>query len=284
MRLFFMLKKIRYFLLTKSVGFALNLLSWIQPKKSAQIAYRLFSHPRKGKREQLPDFLAQAQQQPILIDGKNIHIYEWKNEGEKILLIHGWESNAYRWIGLIQFLKKKNFHIIAIDAPAQGLSDGYELNPIVYSQAIDEVCQIYQPKFLVGHSFGGFTSLYYQSVYQNKQLSKIVIMGSPNKFEGLLINYKHLLGMSNRAYRRFLRLFKTDFGIDLSTYSAAEFIAKIQQPILWIHDETDTIVPYNNATEIRKRHPEILMYTTKNVGHSLYNQAVYKQMYQFLTE
>lgn len=278
-----MFKKIRYFLLTKSVGFGLNLLSLIQPKKSARIAYRLFSHPRKGKREVLPDFLADAQQNPINIDGKNVQIYEWKNEGEKVFLIHGWESNAYRWIGLIQFLRKKKYHIITIDAPAQGMSDGYELNPIMYSQAIDKVCQIYQPKYLIGHSFGGFTSLYYQSTYQNEQIAKIVIMGSPNKFEGLLKNYKNLLGLSNRSYRKFLEVFKTDFDIDITTYSAEEFITKIRQPILWIHDENDTVVTYSNAVEINKIYPEIQMFTTKNVGHSLYNQSVYVQIYQFLS-
>lgn len=278
-----MFKKIRYFLLTKSVGFGLNLLSLIQPKKSARIAYRLFSHPRKGKREVLPDFLADAQQNPINIDGKNIQIYEWKNEGEKVFLIHGWESNAYRWIGLIQFLRKKKYHIITIDAPAQGMSDGYELNPIMYSQAIDKVCQAYQPKYLIGHSFGGFTSLYYQSTYQNEQIAKIVIMGSPNKFEGLLKNYKNLLGLSNRSYRKFLEVFKTDFDIDITTYSAEEFITKIRQPILWIHDETDTVVTYSNAVEINKIYPEMPMFTTKNVGHSLYNQSVYVQIYQFLS-
>lgn len=278
-----MFKKIRYFLLTKSVGFGLNLLSLIQPKKSARIAYRLFSHPRKGKREVLPDFLADAQQNPINIDGKNIQIYEWKNEGEKAFLIHGWESNAYRWIGLIQFLRKKKYHIITIDAPAQGMSDGYELNPIMYSQAIDKACRIYQPKYLIGHSFGGFTSLYYQSTYQNEQIAKIVIMGSPNKFEGLLKNYKNLLGLSNRSYRKFLEVFKTDFDIDITTYSAEEFITKIRQPILWIHDETDTIVTYSNAVEINKIYPEMPMFTTKNVGHSLYNQSVYVQIYQFLS-
>lgn len=279
-----MSKKLRYLLLAKSVGIGLNLLSWIQPKKSARIAYRLFSHPRKGKREFLPDFLLNAQQNPILIDGKKVHVYEWKNEGEKILLVHGWESNAYRWIGLIQFLKKKNYHIIALDAPAHGISEGFELNPVMYSKAIDKICQIYEPKFLIGHSFGGFTSLYYQSTYQNANLHKMVIMGSPNKFEKLLINYKHLLSLSKRSYRKFLAVFKNDFGIDLATYSAEEFVTKIQIPIMLIHDKKDFVVPYVNAVEINKRHPNIPLMSSENFGHSLYHQSIHKHIHQFLSE
>ncbi len=279
-----MIQKLRYFLLTKSVGFGLNLLSYVLPKKSARIAYQLFSHPRKGKREELPDFLADAQQSPIEIDQKKVHVYEWKNTGDKVFLIHGWESNAYRWIGLIQFLRRKKFHVIAIDAPAQGLSDGYELNPIMYSKAIDQVCQQYSPKFMIGHSFGGFTSLYYQSVYQNPQLAKMVVMGSPNRFEKLLTNYRELLSLSNRSYRKFLAVFKQDFSIDIQQYSAEEFISKIKQPILWIHDKTDRVVEYRSALQVQSKHPKITLYTTNNIGHSLYHQSVYKEIYQFITE
>src|SRR5690606_34921434 len=115
-----MFKKIRYFLLTNSVGFGLNLLSLMQPKKSARIAYRLFSHPRKGKREVLPDYPADEQQDPRGGDGKKRQIYEWQKEGEGVCLIHGWGSKAYRWVGLFEFLRRKKHHILTEAGPAQG--------------------------------------------------------------------------------------------------------------------------------------------------------------------
>lgn len=63
------MKKINYFLLTKSIGFGLNSLSFLQPKKATQIAYRLFSEPRKGKlfKDNLPDVLKNipSQQFPV---------------------------------------------------------------------------------------------------------------------------------------------------------------------------------------------------------------------------
>lgn len=69
-RLFYM-KKIKYVLLTKSVGFGLNLTSYIQPKKATLIAYRMFSEPRIGKlnEENLPTILQNVPSQNFEADG-----------------------------------------------------------------------------------------------------------------------------------------------------------------------------------------------------------------------
>ena len=39
------MKKIKYFLITKSVGLYINLLSFVQPDKANTLAYKLFSVP-----------------------------------------------------------------------------------------------------------------------------------------------------------------------------------------------------------------------------------------------
>ena len=114
------MKKINYFLLTKSIGFYINVLSLISPKKATQKAYDLFSIPRKGKitLNSIPEILQNAEAVTLDFEGNTIQTYIWKGDKTVIFLIHGWESNSGRWKKALPFLLESGNTIVAIDAPA----------------------------------------------------------------------------------------------------------------------------------------------------------------------
>jgi len=161
------MKKINYFLLTKSIGLYLNILSFISPKKATQKAYDLFSIPRKGKikSDGIPEILQEAEAIALDFEGNTIQTYTWKGGETVIFLIHGWESNSARWKKALPFLLKTGNTIIAIDAPAHGLSSGIDFNVPKYAEFINHVAQRFKPQILIGHSIGGKACLYYQSLY-----------------------------------------------------------------------------------------------------------------------
>ena len=178
------MKKTFYFLLTKSIGSYINLLSFIVPKKATQMAHGYFSEPRKGKFtfDTLPKTLKDAQSDTIQYKEDVIQTYIWKGNDTIIFLIHGWESNSSRWKKLLPYLKKSGSTIIAIDGPAQGLSSGKEFTIPKYAEFIDIAAKKYKPNYIIGHSMGGKTSLYYQYKYQNPDIQKMVILGAPSDF------------------------------------------------------------------------------------------------------
>lgn len=275
-------QKIKHYLLTKSAGLYINALSLFHQTKAAQLAYALFSQPREGKLQQMTPFLAKAQQKTLYHEGQSIQTYSWEGSGETVLLIHGWESNSNRWQGLVQYLKKKKFHVISVDAPAQGMSSGKELNPILYSSFLKVVCKEYQPQYLIGHSLGGMSLFYFQSKIAMKSVKKIVGLGSPNKFSRITNNYKKMLSLSTRSFSNYLHQFKEKFAIDITRFNTEEFIHSIDVPILLIHDAHDLVVPYSDAEEIAAQNPKVDLITTYHLGHSLYNQQVYKEIVHFL--
>ena len=61
------MKKIQYFIITKLVGLYINLISIFHPEKAKQIAYTIFSQPRKGKIKngKLPKTLQSAEQETL---------------------------------------------------------------------------------------------------------------------------------------------------------------------------------------------------------------------------
>lgn len=275
-------KIIKYTVLTKGFGLYVNSLHYLNAKFAAQTAYTLFSVPRKGVLKDLPTFLSSSRTQDLYFNDKKIKTYEWEGSKETILLIHGWESNANRWQGVIQFLKKKNYRLIAMDAPGQGLSDGKEFNAVLYSQFINEVAKHYRPDFLIGHSLGGMTMFYYMSVYQPDFVKKIIALAAPNRFMRITDNYRNMLSLSKKSYKNFLKEFESRFQINAETFDSERFVQEINVPIGIIHDEADTIVPYKDSLEIIEKKPKIPLFSTQGLGHSLYHQKVNKQIVYFL--
>ena len=103
------MKKIRSYLAPKAYGIILNLYALINPEKAAEKAFSIFSKVRKGK--VLPHqkaYLERAKDKKIPLANNTIQTYRWSGEKETILLIHGWESNAWRWHKLIEKLQVAN--------------------------------------------------------------------------------------------------------------------------------------------------------------------------------
>ena len=64
-------------LLIKTIGFYINFLSYVFPKKATKLAYKFFSEPREGrlKPNLIPEVLQEAEIEFISLDNHNFPIY-----------------------------------------------------------------------------------------------------------------------------------------------------------------------------------------------------------------
>lgn len=280
------MKKTISFIFTKSIGLYINLLSYAFPKKASQIAYAFFSEPREGKllRNKLPQILQEAQTETVQQEGNSFQTYTWKGNDNVILLVHGWESNASRWENLLPYLKKSGSTIIAIDGPAHGLSSGKEFNIPQYAEFINIAVKKFKPTYLIGHSLGGKTCLYYQSVYQNDELKKIVILGSPSDFNVILHNYITLLSLNSKIYKALKNHYLDAFKLNLDQFSGKLFASKIKTKGLIVHDIDDTTVLFEEGKKIAGAWKNAIFIETKGLGHSLHDDELYKKVSRFLFE
>ena len=280
------MKKTFYFLLTKSIGSYINLMSFIAPKKATQMAHGYFSEPRKGKFsiENLPKTLKEAQSETIFHNEDVIQTYIWKGNDTIILLIHGWESNSSRWKKMLPYLKKSGSTIIAIDGPAQGLSNGKEFTVPKYAEFIDIVAKKYQPDYIIGHSMGGQTSLYYQYKYQNPSLQKMVILGAPSDFTIILKNFTTLLSLNNTVTKALKNKYTKYLNQHLDQFSSKEFVSTIDVKGLLAHDIEDTVVLFDEGKKIAESWKDVQFIETKGLGHKLHDDELYKKVYEFLFE
>lgn len=280
------MKKAFYFLLTKSIGSYINLMSFIFPEKATQIAHGYFSQPRKGKLtpDNLPKVLQEAHSETIQHNEDSIQTYIWKGNETIVLLIHGWESNSSRWKKMLPFLKKSGSTIIAVDGPAQGLSSGKELTIIKYAEFINIVTKKYQPHYIIGHSMGGKTSMYYQYIYQNPTIQKMVILGAPSDFRILFNNFIALLGLNNKISKALEKQYTALLNYDLDLFSTQQFASKLDVKGLVVHDIEDTVVLFDEGKKIASSWKGAQFIETKGLGHKLHDEDLYKRVSRFLFE
>ena len=280
------MKKAFYFLLTKSIGFYINLMSFVFPEKAAQLAHGYFSEPRKGKltKDKLPKTLQGAQLKTIQYNEDTIQTYIWKGNETVILLIHGWESNSSRWKKMLPYLKKSGSTIIAIDGPAQGLSSGKEFTVTKYAEFMDVVVKKYQPHHILGHSLGVKASLYYQYKYQNPGIQKMVILGAPSDFNIIFNNFIKLLGLNNKVEKALEKKYTALLNHDLDLFSAREFASKIEVKGFLAHDIDDIVVLFKEGKKIAGTWKNVHFMETKGLGHKLQDEDLYQKVCAFLFE
>lgn len=280
------MQKIKYFLLTKSIGLYINMLSYVRPKKASSLAYTLFSNPRDGRllKENLPKILQQTETETLAFKDQLFQTYTWKGSNHVILLIHGWESNASRWEKMLPFLLKSGSTIVAIDGPAHGLSTGKEFNVPTYAAFIDVAVNKYQPDAIVGHSIGGAASVYYQYKYQNQKLQKMVLLGAPSDLKILISNYIKLLSLNSKMSKLLEDHFIDKFQFRLDDFSGKIFGQKLQLKGIVAHDIDDSIVAFEEGKKIAGSWKNATFIETKGLGHSMHDDKLYDKIMQFLLE
>jgi pimeloyl-ACP methyl ester carboxylesterase len=278
------MKKIKDFLLVKSVGLYINALSYINAEKAKVIAYNLFSQPHKGKikKEKLPKTLLIPAFETFEYQNESIQTYIWKGNHEVIFLAHGWESNSSRWKKLLPYLKLLGKTIIAIDAPAHGLTSGKEFNAPKYAEYINVVAQKYPPKYIIGHSIGGGAISFYLHLFNNSIVEKVVLLGSPSDFQIINNNYVALLGLNNKVKKLLEEYYTERFGIPFEEAKGHYFAKNFTQKAIIAHDIDDDIVRVVEGQKYASTWKNSEYIETKGLGHSMHDAVLYERISKFL--
>lgn len=103
----------------------------------------------------------------LLINGLRVHYLHWnlKEDGRRMVLLHGLGSNARLWELVAPHLVRRDLVPLAVDARGHGLTDkpeqGYDLRESIQDLgAFIETANLEHP-VLVGHSWGAMLALEY---------------------------------------------------------------------------------------------------------------------------
>jgi len=264
-------------------GSYFNILAIFSKKKATEKAFTLFCTPRKGRvRPEQQEFLEQAKSRRIKAMDLELQTYHWQGTKETILLLHGWESNAFRWQNLISILKNEDYNIVAFDAPAHGHSTGAKFNVPLYTECTKAIIDFYNPKILIGHSVGGMNSLYNQEKYPNEEIDKIVTIGSPSRLQDIMVHYQQLLKFNDVVMTGLDDYFMEKFGFRIHEFSTSQFKGHLSKKGLVIHDIEDTIAPFSASEQVHANWKNSKFFETKGFGHSMHQDVVNYHILDFI--
>ncbi|HET8735850.1 MAG TPA: alpha/beta fold hydrolase [Pricia sp.] len=199
-----------------------------------------------------------------------------------MLLVHGWESNTFRWRNLIAKLTSAGYHVVAFDAPGHGYSSGEKLHVPLYADCLQRLIRTYRPSHIIGHSVGGMTLLYNHSIHPDPDIKKIVTIGSPSEFHEILSHFKHLLGLNDRVVYALGDYVYDRFGFKVHEFSSTHFVANNTVRGLLLHDEEDRLAPFHASEQVHAHWKGSQLIRTKGLGHSLHQEHINEKIVAFL--
>lgn len=190
----------------------------------------------------------------------------WGSSGPRILALHGWQGRAAQFRHLAAALVPAGFQLIAVDGPAHGRSPGREANPSAMADALLEVGVETGPVHaVIGHSMGGAASLY--ALAQGLEAERAVVLGAPAAVQDVLRRISLGLGLPRRAEALFFRAMERRNGVPNDTLDIARLAARIDAPVLVVHDRSDRAVPYEDGQRIVEATGGLLL-ATEGLGHN----------------
>jgi pimeloyl-ACP methyl ester carboxylesterase len=188
------------YLISKLIGFYLNVMALVAPRKAAKAGFELFCYPFRSKlTPRQHEFFQTAQRFTIDLNTEKVQVYRWGTGSKNILLLHGWQSHTYRWKSYVETFDKKSYTIYALDAPGHGLSTGKFMTVPLYSEAVKLLLtQVGKIHAVVAHSLGSFTAIY--TFYERPDMApeKLVSLSSPGEANEFFDFYKTKLGLTER--------------------------------------------------------------------------------------
>jgi len=276
------------------IGKAINSLALLSPKLAGNIAVRFFVRPRKiPVRPLAQQYLDRAERLHVDV-GHDLVGYKWQAKGElkiRVLLVHGWESHAGRWVPLVQRLRKKGMEVVAFDGPAAGQSGGKETPFNFYIDCMEQVERVHGPfDAVVGHSLGGGVAVQLCARVQGERRpSKAVIMAAFDESNHVFDRYQKMLALSDKVRTAFdqhaLKMVnqKSEKELTIQDFSNSA-VAKTLYGVdaLIVHSTDDAVSPYREGVAIHEAWPNAQLVTFENQGHRVQGKEVLSKIVHFL--
>jgi Serine aminopeptidase, S33 len=271
-------------MIMKLIGLYINVLAIVAPRSAGQFGLALFCRPfRRKMTPKQKEFLQSATSFNLDYQNETIVGYRWGDGTKKVLLVHGWQSHTYRWKAYVEQLIKHDFTVFAFDAPGHGLSTGNFLSVPLYSEVIEKmIAHIGEPDAIVGHSIGGFSSLF--TLHRNPTLSsgKLVLMAAPGEASEFFEFYRNSLSLSPRSMDLIITRFKHIFNHGPEYFSGQKFASTVILSGLIIHDEEDDETSVEHSRQVHRQWANSRLLITKGYGHNLKSTEVVKEVVQFI--
>lgn len=253
----------------------IRLASLASVRWGAQIAFDMFSTPYRKSKKPKPAIFKQAENIKITVNDCQINGYKWNPTANKqVLILHGFESRAYKFDMYIAPLLKNDWGITVMDAKAHGKSEGTQIILPDYVAMIETLEKKYgRFSGYVAHSFGGIAvSLHLEK--SPHPAAKLVLIAPATETVTAIRLFSKIVGLKEQVVSTIDQLILERSGKPTSFYSLKRIVPLLSNKILWVHDQNDKITPLADVQPLIDQHPSHVEFViTTGLGHS----RIYKE-------
>lgn len=274
-------------LVLKYVRAKFKLLSSISKRKAAEKAFELFCTPQYRNTKALPPIFQKAEKIQFPFENYTVRGYRWNHSSnKKALILHGFESSVINFEKYIQPLIKKEYEVLAFDAPAHGRSSGKIINVITYKNLVHYICKQYGPvDAFIAHSFGGLTiSLVLEEVPHSSQ-TKMVLIAPATETKTAIDHFFMMIQLDNDVRKEFENIIEEIGGKPVEWYSVSRAAPNLKAEVLFLQDRDDYMTPLSDVKPImNQNYPNFHFIISEGLGHRrIYrDHQSFKKIIEFL--
>lgn len=246
-------------------------LDFFSKRLATRFLWSVFNRPIKFRvppRES--EFHDKTTQEEFLVEslGKRVTLHRARNDGERLLLVHGWNGRSSQFHRMAALLHDHGFDITAVDLPGHGKSPMSNTNLPESADVIGSISDSHGPfHALISHSFGVPASL--NAVRLGAEFEKLVMISSGFfELEPTFEAFIGLFRLDEKEYtKRMFKLGESIYGTSAEEFAPSQFAGRIETEALILHCEDDREVPKDIAERLHEEMPNSQLHLTEGLGH-----------------
>ncbi len=194
--------------------------------------------------------------------------YSWGSNDKIIYMVHGWESNVGKMQSFIEPLIEKGFQVVAFDMPSHGFSSKQPTHLRDFTSALEQVVSHYGKPFgFIAHSFGGTATVLLLNEKQHFMPEKLCLISPMRSLDNHIAIFNRIAGLSDSMMNKLLAKLKQRYDLSASKTDLTSLIKNISTPGLLIHDEQDSVIPFEISKTVAGLWNGAQFVNTSDLGH-----------------
>ncbi len=240
-------------------------VSRLLPGLAVRHAERLFTRPPRRVPRRAPPVPARREQ----VTAAHHELAVWQAgppQAPAVLLVHGWGGRAVQMGGFVEPLLARGFRVVWFDLPGHGESGSGPVALPDLVRALDGVAATHGPfAAAVGHSLGAAALVL--ALRRGFGLGRVVLLSPPASMGEHARNFARLLGITPRVREAMRRRLEARYGWRFADIDRTEELAAVGVPALFVHDESDAVVPFDHSLRLAAALPAARTLRTWGLGH-----------------
>lgn len=256
----------------KLIKFYIKFLQLLSPKLAGSQAFELFQITNKKTiREREMKFYDDFKTIMLQDDQEKFPVITNKLDSkQKVVLVHGWNSNLASLQEQAKALHNAGICFYAFNLPAHGKSRLKKTNIYACKERFKRVVDCIDDKShlsFISHSFGSAVTTYGLSEMQVKAES-LVFLSVPESVEMMFKELAEMFGLNDSALKEVYRLGSELAKEDIRDVRVAKKLAKVNyNKLLIIHDKYDKVIPFSNSENISSTAENAELIAYEKIGH-----------------